>query len=51
VIGPAEAATKTARPPTPVKLFEAELSQKTSLYRIGSVDYPVLLSVDDGTLM
>jgi hypothetical protein len=34
-----------------VKLFEAELSEKTSLYRIDGVDYPVLLSVDHGTLM
>jgi hypothetical protein len=49
-LGPAEAATQTA-PPKPVKLSDAELSEKTGLYKIGGVDYPVLMSVDHGRLM
>jgi hypothetical protein len=33
-----------------VKLSDAELSEKTGLYKIGGVDYPVLMSVDHGRL-
>src|SRR5205807_1846515 len=33
VLGPAEAAPKTAPPATPAKLSDAELSEKTGLYR------------------
>jgi len=49
-LGPAEAATETV-PPTPVKLTDAQLSEKTGLYRIGGVDQPALVTVDHGTLM
>jgi hypothetical protein len=50
-LGPATPAPKAAPPPAPAKLTDAELSEKTGLYRIGGVDYPVLMSVDHGTLM
>jgi hypothetical protein len=50
-LGPAEPATPAARSPTPVNLSTAELSEKTGLYRIGGVDYPVLMTVNQGTLM
>jgi CubicO group peptidase (beta-lactamase class C family) len=49
-LSPAEAASQTA-PPTPVKLSDAELSEKTGLYKIGGVDYPVRMSVDHGRLL
>ena len=48
---PAEAAAKPASPPTAVKLSDAELSEKTGLYRIGGVDQPALMTVGHGTLM
>jgi hypothetical protein len=51
VLGPADAATQTEQPPKPVKLSDAELSEKTGFYKIGGVDYPVLMSVDHGRLM
>jgi CubicO group peptidase (beta-lactamase class C family) len=50
-LGPTEAAIKTTPPPTPVKLSDTELSEKTGLYKIGGVDLPVLMSVDHGRLM
>jgi len=50
-LGPAEAATKTAPPPAPVKLSEAELSEKAGLYRAVGVDLPILVTVDHGTVM
>jgi CubicO group peptidase (beta-lactamase class C family) len=50
-LSPAEAAIQTAPPPTPVKLSDAELSEKTGLYKIGGVDYPVRISVDYGRLL
>jgi hypothetical protein len=49
-LGPAEAATNTV-PPTPVRLSDAVLSEKTGLYRIGGVDFPVLMTVDHGQMM
>ncbi len=51
VLGPAEAAGQTIPPPTAVKLSDAELSEKTGLYRVVASDLPALLSVDHGTLM
>jgi hypothetical protein len=50
-LSPAEAAAQTASPSTPVKLSDAELSEKTGLYKIGGVDYPVRMSVDHGRLL
>ena len=34
-----------------MKLSEADLSDKTGLYSIGGVDFPVLMTVKHGTLM
>jgi CubicO group peptidase (beta-lactamase class C family) len=52
---PAESANKTGPPPaaapTPVKLSDAELSEKTGLYRAVGVDLPILVAVDHGTVM
>lgn len=54
-LGPAEAAANTGpsatQSPTPVKLSDAELTEKTGLYRIGGVDYPVRMTLDHGSLM
>jgi CubicO group peptidase (beta-lactamase class C family) len=51
LLGPADPATQTEQPAKPVKLSDAELSEKTGLYKIGGVDYPVLMSVDHGRLV
>ena len=50
-LGPAEAATQSGPPSNPAKLSDAELSEKAGLYKIGGVDFPVLMSVDHGRLM
>jgi CubicO group peptidase (beta-lactamase class C family) len=48
--GPAEAASQTLSP-TPVKLSEAQLAEKTGLYRTVDRDLPAVMSVDHGQLM
>jgi CubicO group peptidase (beta-lactamase class C family) len=50
-LAPAEAPTKAVPPPTPVKLTDAELSEKTGFYSAAGVDLPVLVTVDHGTVM
>jgi hypothetical protein len=50
-LGTAEAAGQTIPPPTAVKLSDAELAEKTGLYRALANDRPALLSVDHGILM
>ncbi len=47
----APAALPTAPAPTSVKLTDAELSEKTGLYRIGGVDFPVRMRVANGVLV
>jgi CubicO group peptidase (beta-lactamase class C family) len=49
--GPSAAASQTSPSPTPVKLSEAELAEKTGLYRAVGRDLPVLVSIDHETLM
>jgi CubicO group peptidase (beta-lactamase class C family) len=51
VLSTAEAAGPSNTPPTPVKLSAAELSEKTGLYRVTGVDFPIQASVDHGALM
>lgn len=51
VLGPVEASAQAEPPSKPVKLSDAELSEKTGLYKVGGVDLPVLMSVDHGRLM
>jgi CubicO group peptidase (beta-lactamase class C family) len=47
----APAALPTAPAPSSVKLTDAELSEKTGLYRMSGVDFPVRMTVAHGTLM
>jgi len=47
---PADVATPTTLP-APVKLSDAELSEKTGLYRVVGLDIPILVSVNHGALM
>jgi CubicO group peptidase (beta-lactamase class C family) len=48
---PVETPAAAGQPPAPVKLSDAELSEKTGLYSIGGVDFPVLVHVIHGALM
>jgi hypothetical protein len=48
---PVETPAAAGQPPAPVKLTDAELSEKTGLYSIGGVDVPVLMHVVHGALM
>jgi hypothetical protein len=50
-LGPAQEAGQTIPPVTTVKLSDAELAEKTGLYRAVGRDWPALLTVDHGTLM
>jgi hypothetical protein len=50
-LAPAEAVTNAVPTPIRVKLTDAELSEKTGLYRAAGVDLPILVSVDHGTVM
>jgi CubicO group peptidase (beta-lactamase class C family) len=50
-LGPTEAAPKTAPPATPAELSEADLFEKTGLYRAVGTDLPVLFTVNHGRLL
>jgi len=50
-LGPADATTRAAASPPRVKLSDAELSDKTGLYRIGGTEAPALITAARGSLM
>jgi len=51
VLRPVDAAAPAATPSAPAKLSDAELSEKTGLYRVVGRDVPILFSVSHGSLM
>jgi CubicO group peptidase (beta-lactamase class C family) len=50
-LAPADATARAAPSPTPIKLSDAELSEKTGLYGVVGRDLPVLMTVNHGGLL
>ena len=50
-LGPIAAGPATTSPPKAVKLSEAELAEKSGLYRLAGRDWPVRMTVANGVLM
>jgi CubicO group peptidase (beta-lactamase class C family) len=48
---PVETPAAAGHPPAPVRLSDAELSEKTGLYAIGGVDFSVRITVANGVLV